>query len=58
MELDEVAGKLALAGTMLPNQSPLYHAQNADRYERPALIRQYEVEYQCRLMVIVDVNGP
>ncbi len=38
----------------LPEQSPLYHAQQADRYERQRLIAAYQDEFQCRLVVVVD----
>jgi ClpP class serine protease len=35
-----------------PQRSPLFTAQNADRYERQTLIRAYQAAYQCRLIVI------
>ncbi len=38
----------------LPEQSPLYHAQQADRYERQQLIAAYQDEFRCRLIVVVD----
>lgn len=38
----------------LPTQTPLYHAFNADRYDRQALIRQYEQRFECRLIVVID----
>ena len=41
----------------LPSQSPLYHAQHSGRYERQALIRQYEESHEARLMVVVDIIG-
>jgi len=34
--------------------TPLYHAQHADRYERQALIREYEEKLDCRLVVFID----
>lgn len=38
----------------LPKQSPLFHAEHADRYSRQELIRLYEDENDCRLIVMVD----
>lgn len=35
-------------------QSPVYHAEHAERYERQALIRAYQVRYDCRLIVMID----
>lgn len=32
--------------------TPLFEAQNASRYERQALIRDYQVKYGCRLIVV------
>ena len=37
-----------------PVQSPLCYADNADRYERQELIREYERETPCRLVVMID----
>lgn len=34
--------------------SPLYEAQHAARYERQELIKRYEAENGCRLVVVVD----
>lgn len=42
----------------LPTQSPLYHAQHSDRYNRQALIRQYEDGTGARLLVVIDTIGP
>ncbi|WP_053958334.1 SDH family Clp fold serine proteinase [Sulfobacillus thermosulfidooxidans] len=42
----------------LPPQSPLFHAENASRYDRQALIREYEERFACRLLVMVDIIGP
>ena len=36
-------------------RSPLFEAQNAPRYERQELIRKYQSEYDCRLVVMADV---
>ena len=36
-------------------RSPLFEAQNALRYERQQLIRDYQSAYDCRLMVMSDV---
>lgn len=41
-----------------PGQSPLFHAQNAARYERQELIKEYERCFNCRLVVLVDVIFP
>ena len=35
-------------------RSPLYEAHHAPRYERQALIRNYQETYSCRLVVMVD----
>ncbi|HLJ59091.1 MAG TPA: serine dehydrogenase [bacterium] len=37
-----------------PSQSPLYHAQNAPRYDRQSLIRTYQEKCGCRLIVMAD----
>ena len=37
-----------------PIHSPLFHADNADRYQRQELIREYERETPCRLAVMID----
>lgn len=42
----------------LPSQSPLYHAEHSDRYERQALIRQYEEATKACLIVVIDTIGP
>lgn len=34
--------------------SPLFHAQHAPRYDRQALIREYDQKYNCRLIVMQD----
>jgi hypothetical protein len=38
--------------------TPLYHAQHADRYERQALIREYEEMTESRLIVFIDTIFP
>jgi hypothetical protein len=42
----------------LPGQSPLFHALNADRYDRQSLIEAYEAEYDCALIVMIDAIFP
>lgn len=34
--------------------TPLYRAQNEDRYLRQALIRKYQEDYNCNLVVMID----
>ena len=41
-----------------PKQSPLYHAENASRYERQALIGAYQGAFNCRLVVLYDMLFP
>lgn len=41
-----------------PNQSPLFYAQQSERYERQRLIRKYQDCFNCRLIVLVDVIFP
>lgn len=41
-----------------PAQNPYTEAQYAARYERQKLIREYQEEYSCRLIVIVDAIFP
>jgi hypothetical protein len=38
----------------LPVQSPLFHAEQAERYDRQRLIGQYQEAFDCRLIVVVD----
>lgn len=38
----------------LPGQSPLFHAQQSDRYDRQNWIRSYEQQFDCRLIVVID----
>ena len=35
-----------------PPQSPVFRADNADRYERQSMIAAYEESYECRLVVM------
>jgi len=39
----------------LSERTPLYEAENAPRYDRQQLIRRYQEDYQCRLVVL---KGP
>ena len=41
-----------------PTQSPLFHAENAERYSRQAMIAEYEGIHGCRLVVVFDQLGP
>ena len=45
-------------GNSLERRSPLYEAQNAPRYERQALIQDYETTYNARLVVLIDLLFP
>ena len=40
------------------DRSPLYEAEHAPRYERQRLIRAYQQEYNCRLVVLIDALFP
>lgn len=42
----------------LPSQSPLFHATQSARYDRQALISQYEEAHNCRLVVLIDAIFP
>ena len=42
----------------LPSQSPLFHAEQADRYDRQQLISSYEDAFGCRLVAVVDAIFP
>jgi len=42
----------------LPEQSPLFHAQQAGRYERQRLIAEYEEAFGCRLVILIDAIFP
>lgn len=37
-----------------PPQSPLFHAEHSERYERQRLISQYQSDHGCRLIVVID----
>ncbi len=37
-----------------PAQSPLFHAQQAPRYDRQAAIKEYQRRFNCRLIVMID----
>jgi ATP-dependent protease ClpP protease subunit len=41
-------------GIALPGQSPLFHAEQADRYERQQLFSSYQDAFSCRLIAVVD----
>lgn len=41
-----------------PSQTPLFHAQHAERYARQTLIRRYEEMHDCRLIVMIDAIFP
>lgn len=38
----------------MPSYTPLFHAQHSDRYERQAIIREYEERFECNLVVMID----
>lgn len=41
-----------------PVQTPLFHAQHAERYARQELIRLYEDRFDCSLIVMIDAIFP
>ena len=41
-----------------PRQSPLFHAEQADRYSRQDLIIEYQNSFECRLVVLIDLIFP
>lgn len=45
-------------GLNFPRQTPLFHAQHAERYARQELIRAYEARFNCRLIVMIDAIFP
>lgn len=47
-----------MADEGFPEQSPLFHAEHADRYQRQDLIRRYEQRYNCRLVALLDAIFP
>lgn len=42
----------------IPEQSPLYHADHAARYDRQRLIEAYQSEFSCRLVILIDQIFP
>jgi hypothetical protein len=42
------------AASVFPDQTPLFFAEQADRYERQRLIREYERLFDCRFVVMID----
>ena len=38
-------------------RSPLFVAEHSERYERQRMIREYETEYNCRLIVMHLYHG-
>lgn len=42
----------------LPSQSPLFHAEQAARYDRQTFIAEYEQRFECRLIVMIDAIFP
>jgi hypothetical protein len=40
------------SGLDLPSQTPLFYAQHSDRYRRQGHLRQFEAEYEYRLVVV------
>ena len=49
---------MAVTPSDVPSQSPLFHAHNADRYQRQELIARYEALCDCRLIVFIDAIFP
>jgi hypothetical protein len=45
-------------GPLAQSRSPLYTAQHAQRYQRQELIRSYQRDFDCRLIVMVDAIFP
>ena len=43
---------------MPARRSPLYEAQNAGRYQRQQLIREYQEAYQARLVILIGQLFP
>jgi hypothetical protein len=41
-----------------PPYTPLFEAQHAGRFERQRLIRDYQSEFACRLVVVSDAIFP
>ncbi|HEX4865920.1 MAG TPA: hypothetical protein VFV02_17760, partial [Acidimicrobiales bacterium] len=54
--LDEAEGRSGqLSALELPKQTPLFHAEHSERYQRQEWIRRYQDAYNCRLIVVIDV---
>ncbi|MGW0890462.1 SDH family Clp fold serine proteinase [Saccharopolyspora sp. NPDC002578] len=47
-----------VAANSASSYTPLFRAQNEDRYLRRKLIREYQVQYQCRLVIMIDQIAP
>jgi ATP-dependent protease ClpP protease subunit len=43
-----------LSGFELPTQTPLFHAEQSERYDRQELFTAYEEMFSCRLIAVVD----
>lgn len=41
-----------------PERTPLFNAQQSDRYARQRLIAKYQEDYDCRLVVMIDFIFP
>lgn len=54
-QADATARDDAAAAILHPKQSPLYHAQHADRYQRQALIAAYEARTACKFVAAIDI---
>jgi hypothetical protein len=48
------SGADATPGLVHPRQSPLYHAQHSDRYQRQRLIEAYEDATGCKFVAAID----
>lgn len=58
---DEVSGVATRSAGTAPKslndpRSPLFVAEHSERYERQRMIREYETEYNCRLIVMRDAT--
>lgn len=42
----------------MPQYTPLFHAQQDSRYQRQKLIRDYEEQYECNLVIMIDQVTP
>lgn len=57
-DVPEASDASVAADVTLPDQSPLFHAEQADRYARQDLITSYEEVFGCRLVAMVDAIFP